>query len=112
MYLIKKPLQYNVLTDVGTIYPTALAGDTAIVSYEFTKDTDLGYNPLVTGGPQIVYFTHLWYHYDLSAANPAKDVPNDVGVRTLVKTSGIITKNGILQGLESSNILFFYGTKR
>jgi hypothetical protein len=112
MYLIKKPLNYNVLTDDGAIYLTALAGDTAIISYELTSDVTLGYNPLVTGGPRIVYFTHLWYHYDLSVANPAKAVPANIGVRTLVKTSGIITKNGIMNGLESSNVLFFYDTKK
>jgi hypothetical protein len=112
MYLIKKPLNYDVLTEDGAIYPTALTGDTAIVSYELTRDFFLGYNSLVTGGPRIVYFTHLWYHYDVSAATPAKSVPVTIGVRTLIRTSGIITKNGIMNGLESSHSLFFYGTKR
>ena len=68
MYLVQKPLPYTELTHTGTLYKTGLAGDTAIISYEYTKDGSLGYNPLVSSQPRIVYYTHLWYHYNLSEA--------------------------------------------
>jgi hypothetical protein len=112
MYLIKKPLTYDVLTDRGDMYPTSLASDTAIVSYEYTKNGSLGYNSVVSVVPQVVYFTHLWRHYDLSDVNPAGMVPSTIGVHTLVKTSGILTQNGVLNALDNSHILFFYGTKK
>jgi hypothetical protein len=112
MYLVKKPLLHNSLTDVGTLFPTELAGDTAVVSYEYTKDGTLGYNSVVSGTPQVVYFTHLWHHYDLGPANPAGDIPSTIGVRTLVKTSCVPTKNGVMNSLSNSHTLFFYGTKK
>ena len=112
MYLIKKPLTYDVLTNTGALYETELAGDTVGVSYEYTKDDLLGYNPLVSSVPQIVYFTQLWYPYTVSASTPIGDVPEDVGVRTLCKTSGILTQNGVLNALDMSHTLFFYGTKQ
>jgi hypothetical protein len=112
MYLINKPLLYNNLTDMGALYPTELAGDTAIVSYEYTRDNTLGYNTIVSNVPQVVFFTQLWKHYDLNANNPAGAVPNTIGVRTLIKTSCIITKNGVMNALSNSHTLFFYGTKK
>lgn len=112
MYLIHAPLPYSVLTNTGTLSPTELAGDTAIISYEYNKAGSLGYNSLVSSQPRIVYYTHLWYHYDLSDANTAGDVPDDIGVRTLVKTSGIITQNGYLNALTNDHTLLFYGTKQ
>ncbi len=112
MYLIHQPLSYSVLTNTGTLYPTELAGDTVIVSYEYTKNGSLGYNSLVSSEPQVVYFTQLWYHYNLSDDNKAGDVPEDIGVHTLIKTSGIETQNGIMNALENSHTLFFYGTKQ
>ncbi|MFT3947698.1 MAG: hypothetical protein QM763_12075 [Agriterribacter sp.] len=112
MYVIKQPLTYDVLKSDGALYPTALSGDTAAVSYEYTYDEVLGYNSIVSTVPRIVYFTHLWYHYDLDEDNSAGDIPNDIGVRTLVKTSCILTQNGIVNALEPSHTLFFYGTKQ
>lgn len=112
LYLVKKSLPHSALTDVGVKYPTQLTGDTAIVSYEYTKNTNLGYNPVVSGVPQVIYYTHLWKSYNLSPSNPASAVPSSVGVHTLVKNSGIITKNGIMNGLENSHILFFYSTQK
>lgn len=112
MYLIKKPLPYAALTDMGALYATELAGDSAIVSYEYTRNTQLGYNSIVSGVPQIVYFTQLWKHYDLSATNPAGNVPSTAGVHTIVKTSCITTRNGMINALDNSHILFFYGTKK
>jgi hypothetical protein len=112
MYLIKEPLMYNSLTDVGKIYTTELTGHKAIVSYEYTRDGSLGYNSNISTVPQVVYFSHLWYPYDLSPANPAGKLPNTIGVRTLVKTSCIKTRNGVLNSLDNSHTLFFYGTKK
>lgn len=110
MYLIHTSLPFSVLTNTGTLYPTELAGDTAIVSYENVSDASLGYNSLVSRQPQVVYFTPLWQHYDLSDINPAGQVPSDVGTHALVKISGIITQNGIINELDNSNPLFFYRT--
>jgi len=112
MYLINKPLLYGDLTDMGTIYPTQLAGDTAIISYEYTRDNTLGYNTIVSGVPQVVYFTQLWHHYTLSTTTPAGLVPNTIGVHTLIKTSCITTQNGVMNALDNSHTLFFYGTKK
>ncbi|OQP66326.1 hypothetical protein A3860_12545 [Niastella vici] len=112
LYLIHKPLNFSVLTSTGAVYPTELAGDSAIVSWEFTRNSNLGYSSLVSGVPQLVYFTQLWHHYDVSEATPAGDVPPNIGVHTLCKTSGIITQTGIMNALDNSHILFFYGTKK
>lgn len=112
MYLIHQPLSYSVLTNTGTFYQTELAGDSVIVSYEFTKDNNLGYNTVVSGTPQLVYFTQLWYPYPLNDANPAGDITPDIGIHTLVKTSGIMTQTGTVNALENSHTLFFYDTKQ
>jgi len=112
MYLVNKPLMYKDLTDMGALYPTELAGDTAIVSYEYTTNTNIGYNPIVSGYPQVVYFTQLWHHYDLSIANSAGKVPPTIGVHTIIKTSCITTKTGVINALDNSHTLFFYGTKK
>ena len=112
LYLIHTPLPFSALTNTGAFYQTELSGDTAIVSYEYVKNGALGYNPLVSSQPQVVYFTQLWYHYDLSDANPAGDITPDIGVHTLCTTSGIITQNGIMNALENSHVLFFYNTRQ
>ena len=111
MYFIQQPLPYGALTNTGAFYPTELPGDTVIVSYEYTKDGNLGYNSLVSGVPQVVYFTQLWEHYDLSDANPAGEITPDIGVHTICTTSGIVTKTGMVNALSNSHTLFFYGTR-
>ena len=111
MYFIPQPLPYSSLTNTGAVYPTELAGDTVIVSYEYTKDGNLGYNSLVSGVPQVVYFTQLWHPYALSDANPAGAITSDIGVHTLCISSGIVTKTGIVNTLSNSHTLFFYGTR-
>ena len=112
LYLVHTSLPFSALNNTGSLYPTELTGDTVAVSYEYTKDPALGYNPVVSSQPQVVYFTQLWYHYDLSDANPAGDITPDIGIHTLCKTSGIITQNGIMNALENSHVLFFYDTKQ
>lgn len=112
MYLIKQPLTYDNLTNTGSYYPTEQIGKDVIVSYESTFNTVLGYNPNVSSNPRLVYFTHLWYPYNLNDANPASKIPLNIGVHTLVKTSCLRTKTGIMNALENSHVLFFYGTKQ
>ena len=111
MYLIPQTLPYSALTNTGAFYPTELTGDTVIVSYEYTKDPNLGYNSLVSGVPQVVYFTQLWQPYALSDANPAGNITPDIGVHTLCTTSGIVTKTGMVNALSNAHTLFFYGTR-
>lgn len=114
MYMIDQLLPYSALTNTGAYYPTALAGDTSIVSFEYTKDPSLGYTPLISSVPQIVYYTHMWkpYTYDLSDGNPAGDITPEFGAHTRVVTSGIMTKTGIINQLENGHVLFFYGIKK
>jgi hypothetical protein len=111
MYFIPQSLPYSSLTNTGAFHPTELAGDTVIVSYEYTKDGNLGYNSLVSGVPQVVYFTQLWQPYALSDANPAGKITPDIGVHTLCTSSGIVTKTGMVDALSNSHTLFFYGTR-
>jgi len=111
MYLVPQTLPYSSLTNTGNFYPTALTGDTVIVSYEYTLDSDLGYNSLVSGVPQLVYYTLLWQPYPLSDTNPAGDITPDIGIHTLCTTSGITTKTGVVNALSNSHTLFFYGTR-
>jgi len=112
MYLIKQPLPYSALTNTGAFFNTELTGDAVVISYEYTRDGNLGYNALISSGPQIMYYTHLWHPYALSNAKPAALISAATGVRTLIKTSGTITKNGMVNAMEISHVLFFYGTKQ
>ena len=112
MYLIPgQVLTPSLLTPQGALYPSGLKGDTVAVSFETTKDPNSGYTSLVSSVPQLVYFTQLWQHYAIDVDNTAADVPARVGVHTLVKTSFIYTKSGVVNVLNSGNSLFFYGTK-
>lgn len=112
MYMISQPVSYSNTTTTGKLYATELKGDTAIVSYEYTKEDINGYSSLVSNAPQLLYFTHLWRHYDLNATNTAALVPSGTGIHTICRTSGIATKTGMLHILSASNVLFFYGTKQ
>jgi hypothetical protein len=110
MYILNQPLTYDKLTDKGAKYPSGLANDTVVVSFEYTTDENKGYSPAVSGIPQLTYFTQLWKHLD--EPFEAGDIPNTIGVHTLCKSSGIQTVNGVLNVLESSHTLFFYGTQK
>ncbi len=110
MYIINQPLTFDRLTNDGNIYTTSLAGDTAVVSYEYTKDGNLGYSSLVSSQPQLTYFTQLWYH--LATPFSAINILPTIGVHTLCQTSGIQTTNGVLNVLSNAHVLFFYGTKK
>ena len=108
MYMISTPLTYDKLTNNGAKYITALTGDTVVVSYEYTTNGNLGYTSTVSSVPQVIYFTQLWK--PLPEPFKAEDITDDIGIRTLCKTSGIQTTTGIVNVLESSHVLFFYGT--
>ena len=59
LYLIHQSLPYESLSNTGSYYATELPGDSVIVSYEYTKDGSLGYNPVVSNIPQVIYFTQV-----------------------------------------------------
>lgn len=107
MYMIPKPLPYAELTRVGAVYQTGLPGNKVVVSYE-----PIGRNNVVSTVPRQVVFTQLWYPYVVDEANPAEEIPEEIGVRTSVITSGINTKSGIMNYLNNSHTLFFYGTNQ
>jgi len=111
LYLIPKALPYSDLTDDGTLYQTA-SSSTVAVSFEYTKNGSLGYNSVVSSVPQVEYFTPLWKPYTITPSTPAGSIPESVGTRNLCKTSGIITKNGIMNYLDNSHALFFYDVKK
>ena len=110
MYIVPQTLPYSVLTANGAVYPTELPGDSVVVSYETTQNANLGYSSLVSTVPQIEYFTQLWY----PAPQPlvASDISTSIGVHTLCQTSGIQTTTGMLDVLQNTHVLFFYGTKQ
>jgi hypothetical protein len=113
MYQVAQPLWYSGLTEAGQKFKTELPGDTAVVSFEVTTNPQQGYTPTVSTPPRLQYYTHMWKPYGpINDANQAKNIPNTVGVRTLNKSSFMATKNGVLNGLDPSHILFFYGTKK
>ena len=116
MYMLNQRVTYDVMNSFGKSYVTQLPGDTAIISYEEVgrdANSTLGYSTAVSTIPKLVYFTHLWYRFLPSEATPVSKMPNTLGVRTLVKTSGIRTRNGVVHALDpASHSLFFFGTKR
>jgi hypothetical protein len=110
MYIVRQALPYSILTNNGAIYQSALGGDSVVVSYEQTKDPNLGYSPYISNVPQVEYFTQLWGTPPIPLDAP--NIPTNVGVRTLCQTSGIETTTGILNVLENDHTLFFYGTNQ
>ncbi|SDC46342.1 fasciclin domain-containing protein [Niabella drilacis] len=107
LYIVKPALNYGDLTASGQFYETGLSAKKVIVSYEYVRSGDLGYNPIVSSIPRVVYLSYLYQPYDLSDSNPASDIPSVVGVRSLCKVSGLRTQNGIMNELEASHVLFF-----
>lgn len=97
-------------TEIGTIYPSALAGSSMIVSFERTLERNDGYNPLVSTPPQLLYFTQLWKPYQIGPDSTADDVSPATGIRTRSKTSFINTQNGVINVL-STGTLFYYGQR-
>lgn len=112
MYLIPNAtLTPDNTNAIGKLYPTALNGNNVIVSFEPTKEEDLGYFYGTSTVPKILYFTQLWRPYDLGPDNTAADVPAETGVHIRISTCFINTKNGVLNILSPNSSLFFYGTK-
>jgi hypothetical protein len=110
MYIVPQTLPFSVLTQNGLVYPTGLPGDSVVVSYETTENANLGYSSLVSNVPQLVYFTQLWY--PAPAPLVASEISASIGVHTLCQTSGIQTTTGMLDVLQNTHVLFFYGTKQ
>lgn len=96
------------LSPLGAVYPTALAGDSAIISYEVTT---MGATSIVSTPPQVVYFTSLWRHYNLSVDSTTAIIPTATGAHTLVATAFINTSNGVINSLTYSAELFFYSSR-
>ncbi|SDZ98593.1 Fasciclin domain-containing protein [Arachidicoccus rhizosphaerae] len=113
MYIIPSVLNVDAkLSSTGSFYKTGLSGDSAIVSYEYTYDENMGYSDLVSTPPRLVYYTHLWKPYQLDDQDStAADIPAKTGVHTLVTTSFMNTQNGVVHVLSPGSTLFFYGTK-
>lgn len=116
LYMLNQRVTYDVMNSFGKSYVTQLPGDTAIISYEEVArdpNSTLGYTTSVSTVPKLVYFTQLWYRFVPTETTPVSKISNTIGVRTLVKTSGIRTRNGVVHALDpASHTLFFYGTKR
>lgn len=108
MYIVHQKLTYSMLTNNGAVYQTALPGDSAVISYEYTNDPNLGYSSLVSSEPQVMYFTQLWG----AVTEPfvASELPTNIAIHTLCQTSGIQTATGMLDVLNNGHTLFFYGT--
>ena len=78
-------LTYDNLTETGSTYATLKPGADCKVSYEETRDPELGYNPNVSTIPRIVYFTCK-------------------NLKTRVQTSGIETTTGMLHILANPHL--------
>lgn len=107
MYLFRQLISFDVKA-IGEYFPSGLANDTAIISYEITKSSGLGYNSNYSSPLRVLYFTHLYKPYPpLSIDNPASDIGSDVGARVLVRRAGVNTKDGIVNELSETHTLFF-----
>ena len=85
VYMVNKLLTYDNLTETGSTYATLKPGADCKVSYEETRDPELGYNPNVSTIPRIVYFTCK-------------------NLKTRVQTSGIETTTGMLHILANPHL--------
>ena len=115
MYQVKQSMDFKALTAIGpdgVKLPTALTGDSVVLSFEYTKDGQQGYSDIISGAPQLQYFTHMWKPFKLGVDGNASQIPTSVGVRTLCKTSFIATKTGYVTALDNSHTLLFFGTKK
>lgn len=109
-YFINQALDYNNLTNDGSLYPTLKTGTNAVASYEEilpsnSEYTNLGGNPNVSTNPHIVYYTFLFA--TLTPPIIASEITPTQGMRTRVQTSGIQTNTGMVHVLYNQHILFF-----
>lgn len=105
-YIIPKVITYTSLTSNGVIFNTARSGSQAVISYEKTYDTNLGYTSAVSTAPSIEYYTFI--KGQLPAVVVAASIPDSIGVRVLCQTTGLTTSTGQLNVLENSHVLFFH----
>jgi hypothetical protein len=115
MYQVKQSMDFKALVLIGpdgTKLPTGLNGDSVVLSFEYTKDGQQGYSDIISGAPQLQYFTQMWKPFKLGVDGTASEIPTATGVRTLCKTSFIPTKTGYVTALDNSHTFLFFGTKK
>ncbi|RZK59464.1 MAG: hypothetical protein EOO91_05225 [Pedobacter sp.] len=111
VYIIPSKVEAAALNDKGTLFQTAKSTVKSVVSFEYTDDPNLGYNPNSANRPQIMYYTFL--KKTLTPPIVASEISSSDGVRTRVQTSGIETTTGMLHVLENGktdrtgHILYF-----
>ena len=98
MYLIPEQLTPQNVTMEGTVYSTGLTNDKVMVSFEETKDGNMGYTDLISSVPRLLYYAQIWD----GQGDPQEN-------KILVKTAFIKTKSGSINALDPGHVLFFYG---
>ena len=78
-YIIPKTITYSLLTQTGTVFNTAKSGSQAVISYENTYDTNLGYTSAVSTAPRLEYYTFI--KGQLPSVIDAPNIPDTIGVR-------------------------------
>lgn len=111
VYIAPKTINYDNLTEKGTLYATAKTGVNCVVSFEATNDPNLGYNANSTNRPQLMYYTFLLK--PITSPFVASEIPPSDGIRNRIQTSGIETTTGMVHVLENAkpdgtgHVLFF-----
>lgn len=105
VYILPKKVSYNEVTASGKMFDTQKTNSKCVVSYETTTDVSLGYNSNSSVLPKVMYFNYLYK--PLAEPFVASTIPNTIGARTLVQTSGVETTNGVVHVLANGHRLFF-----
>ena len=106
-YIIPSRVDYGQLTENGSLFETAKTGTWAAISFETTTDPTLGYTTVVSSEPQEEWFTFIKNKADVPFSFKAAQLPDSVGIHTLVQTSGIHTTTGILNVLSNTHVMYF-----
>lgn len=100
-YLFAERITREDMIKEGKIY-TAVNGEQRRISLEPQLDGETGYGDQLSSAPEYVYYTYKngdeWDEWDA--------VNNDT--RVIVRTSNIISTNGVIHVLQGSHILFNY----
>jgi len=104
-YIIPKTITYASLTSNGVVLNTAKSGTQAVVSFEQTTSTSLGYNPVVNTIPQVEYYSLVIG--TLPSTVVSVNLDPSVAIRILCQTSGLTTATGQLNVLSNSHTLYF-----
>jgi len=104
-YITPQTITYASLTSNGVVLNTAKPGTQAVVSYEQTTSSGLGYNPVVNTIPQVEYYSLVIGTLPSTVVSVYLDPT--VAVRVLCQTSGLTTATGQLNVLSNSHILYF-----